>query len=96
LMPTAISTFMTAVPKDPNSGATGATACSLLGGTTAGMYTYCQIDNSGTTSKFCYYTRLENKKTINAVDYYYYTASHAGNFYKTIQPASLDLCATQS
>jgi prepilin-type N-terminal cleavage/methylation domain-containing protein len=94
-MPTAISTYMTAVPTDPGGGT--ATPCSTGGGTTGGAYTYCQLNNSADTTKFCYYARLENVNSTMAgcttTNCRYYTASEGGNFYKQVQPSTLGTTA---
>lgn len=74
-MPTAISTFLTAVPKDPQNG----TAYGNLDNT-----------GSGNDKYFCYYATMENDKTINAVTgYKTYTASEGGNFWRTSAPTTL-------
>jgi hypothetical protein len=94
-MPTAISPYMTAVPTDPGGGT--ATPCSTGGGTTGGAYTYCQLNNSADTAKFCYYARLENVNSTaagcTATNCRYYTASEGGNFYKQVQPSALGATA---
>lgn len=48
-------------------------------------YTYCGLDNTVETNKFCYYAKLESGG--------YYTASHAGNFNRVTPPATFDECA---
>jgi hypothetical protein len=48
-------------------------------------YTYCALDNTVETNKFCYYAKLEGGG--------YYTASHAGNFTRATAPLTFDECA---
>lgn len=50
---------------------------------------YGTITNVGTPQKFCYYATLEAGGTCAV-----YTASHGGNFCKTVAPTTLDYCAT--
>jgi len=68
-MPTAIGTFMTAVPTDPLAGA---------------AYGTVDNSALADADKFCYYATMENLKTIGATaTYKYYTATQGGNFWKT-------------
>ena len=48
-------------------------------------YTYCALDNTVQTNKFCYYAKMEAGG--------YYTASHAGNFKRANPPTTFDECA---
>jgi hypothetical protein len=76
-MPTAIGAFLTAVPTDPSAGAA-----------------YNTLSNVGNADKFCYWAVMENNKTIGSTTTYkYYTASQAGNFWRTAAPTTLDSVA---
>lgn len=89
-MPTSIGTYITAVPKDPvnSDGA----ACGSLG-TSIGNYRYCALANAA--DWFCYYTKLENPKTIGGATFYFYTSSEKGNFYRKTEPATRATCNQQ-
>jgi len=49
---------------------------------------YGNLTNAGDNQKFCYYGTLESGGTSCAI----YTASHGGNFCKTVAPISLTDC----
>ena len=73
-MPTAISTYLNPVPKDP---------------TNVAPYQYLALDNkttAGNEKYFCYYAKLE--KPVDGKDYV--VASHAGSFTKKTVPSVLD------
>ena len=79
-MPTAISTYLNPVPKDPSTPTPpSCVTASYNGG-------YCALVNSGTNSKyFCYYARLE--KPLDGKNFV--VASHAGSFLKITIPTAL-------
>jgi|GEM_PF-606271 len=88
--PSAVSNYLTTAPKDPvNSD--GATCGSL--GKSDGNYRYCALANAA--DWFCYYTKLENPKTIGNTTYYFYTASEQGNFYRKSEPTNQATCNQQ-
>lgn len=76
-MPTSIGTYLQPVPNDPTNN----------------NIQYKTVSNIGYDQQYCYYATLENDIIFESVDYKYYIASHAGNFYRTTIPMSLDECA---
>jgi len=93
-MPTAIGTYMTAVPKDPVSTSNYlALANNVASGGSLAL---------PAGAWFCYYATLENKNTTAAgctasPNCGFYTASQAGNFYRTtVTGLTADMCSTQS
>jgi prepilin-type N-terminal cleavage/methylation domain-containing protein len=72
-MPTAIGTYLTAVPKDPSTGAAYGTVTNV--GSTGNFCYYATMEN--------------NKTIGATTTYKYYTASEGGNFWRTSAPTTL-------
>lgn len=87
--PAAIGTYLSTTPDDPTTP--GHANCPNLAGPT---YGYCTLDNTGAGDDqyYCYYTRLE--QPTNGKDFY--TATQAGDFYRTTVPTALHSGAAAS
>jgi len=71
--PSAISTYLATTPLDP---------------TNSGNYQYKGLDNSDALNNqfYCYYAQLENNVGTRTTTFY--TASQAGNFYRSTAPTT--------